>query len=305
MTTSGMRAAASQDAEAWGLFGAGSPLAFTMADLIIGDADGARSPASAAYPAVDAAGEVQMDRGESIRQTFHGFGLLPRRQVTHPQDLAVDWHPANLEVGERNGKVPVTVVLTNRRLVLSAEKFKLPRRSRFSVADLATDFLLRRMEVFRWAAHVLLESVTRIEAEGEQFRVESALRTAGLDAAFRLDVRSSQAQLLATEMAQALKDRWCDYMLPDALARLTREAPLELPFTAPVVRALGTRVARPSADARARIRGLPEEIEAVPASATSAREAPNERTPGHAPAPAPAPPPAAGAFDLDWPPQQP
>src|SRR5688500_13184398 len=118
MTTSGMRAARAQDAQAWGLHGADNPLAFGMADLVFGDSDEVRAAGSAAYPAFDVAGEVQLDRGESVRHTFHGSGLLPRRQVTHPQDLAVDWHPANLEVGERNGKVPVTLVLTNRRLVV-------------------------------------------------------------------------------------------------------------------------------------------------------------------------------------------
>lgn len=303
MTTSGMRAARAQDADAWGLHGATNALAFSMAELVIGDSDEVRAAASAAYPAFDVAGEVQMDRGESVRQTFHGSGLLPRRQVTHPQDLAVDWHPANLEVGERNGKVPVTVLVTNRRLVVSTEKFKMPRASRFSLTEMAMEQVLRRTEVLRWAAHVLLESVTGISVEGDRFRVESVLSTPNLHAALRLDIRSAQAELLATETIQALKDRWRAYVLDEPVRRLVVEAPLASPFTSPVVRALGGDVVRPSSQALADVPGLPTELAAILASAAPSRAVPaaEEDRAGVTPASTA---PARGAFDLDWPPKQ-
>jgi hypothetical protein len=286
-----MSAARANDGRTWGLHGADNPLAFGMADLAIADADGVRSPASAAYPAFDVAGVVQLDASEFPRQTFYGTGLLPRRQVTHPQELAVDWHPANLEVGERNGKVPVTMLLTNRRLVVHAEKFKLPRASRFSLSELALAIYMRRTEQMFWAAHILLESVASVAVDGEQLRIETDLSTENLRARFRLDVRSTTASLIATEMVQAIKDRWREYELPEPLQRLIDDVASSAPFDSPIVRAVGGDVLRPSGDARQRIPNLAAQLDANGAPPARAAD-PLGSTGGV----------SGAAYDYDWPP---
>lgn len=293
MTTAGMRAARAADAETWGLRGAANPLAFGCADLVLADADEIKAPASAAYPAFDVAGELVLDAGEFVRQTNRGTGLLPRRQVTYPQELVADWHPANLEVGERNGKVPVTLVLTNRRLIAYAEKFKLPRASRFSLTEIAVEIYLRRMEKPRWTAHVLLESIAGVEVDGDRLRVETLLRTESFHARLQLDFRSGNGALVATEMHQAVKDRWREYGLPEGLQRLVQDVPLAPTFAPPAIRPLGSDTILVSAVARKRLPNLPERVGTSPGAAGETAETGGEESPT----------PNAGlaAFDFDWP----